>query len=432
MKQANITRQQGTNFLSAERSQTTKRLRPMADLSKIMDHEGVINMYNFMFQNTTKVYFGENQLCHLGEELKQYGTRVLLTYGGGSIKKIGLYDKIMEELKKAELTVFELAGVEPNPRHTTVNKGAEICKKEKIDVLLAVGGGSTIDCTKAIAAATFHDGDSWDLVMHKAPVTKALSIFTVLTLAATGSEMDAGAVISNIGTNEKYGLIHPLLQPKVSFLDPANTYSVSAFQTVCGAADILSHIFDVSYFVAAGKMDMVDRVMEAMIKTVVKYAPIAVKEPKNYETRANLMWASSWALNGFLQTGRSQAACCHAMEHELSAFYDVTHGLGLAILTPRWMEYILDETTAPQFKKFGVNVFGVDASLSDMDGAKRAIASLSDFLFKTLGLQRTLTEIGIDDTNFKAMAKKACGGDLLQGFKPLTPGDVENIFKMCL
>lgn len=389
-------------------------------------------MYNFIFQNTTKIYFGENQLEHLGDELKQYGARVLLTYGGGSIKKIGLYDKVMEELKKAGLSVFELSGIEPNPRHTTVNKGAELCKKEKIDVLLAVGGGSTIDCAKVIAAAAFYDGDSWDLVTHKAPVTNALPLLSVLTLAATGSEMDAGGVISNMDTNEKYGLIHPLLHPKASFLDPANTYSVSAFQTASGSADILSHIFDCFYFTASEKLDMIDRVMEDVIKTVVKYAPIAVKEPENYEARANLMWASSWALNGFLGTGAFQAPSCHAMEHELSAFYDITHGLGLAILTPRWMEYILDESTAPQFKKFGVNVFGVDASLSDMEGAKRAIASLSGFLFDELGLQNTLTEIGIDDANFKIMAKKACGGDVLRGFKPLTPEDVENIFRMCL
>lgn len=389
-------------------------------------------MYSFVFQNTTKIYFGESQLQHLGEELQQYGTRVLLTYGGGSIKKIGLYNKVMDELKKAGLTVFELSGIEPNPRHTTVNKGADICKKENIDVLLAVGGGSTIDCTKAIAAAAFYDGDSWDLVTHKAPVTNALPIVTILTLSATGSEMDSGAVISNLDTNEKLGLMHPMLQPKASFLDPTNTYSVSAFQTACGAADILSHVFDVFYFTRAPKMDMVDRVMEEVITTVVKYAPIAVKEPENYEARANLMWASSWALNGFLQTGGFQVPSCHAMEHELSAFYDITHGLGLAILTPRWMKYILDESTAPQFKKFGVNIFGVDESLSDMEGAERAIECLSDFLFRTLGLQSSLTEIGIDDKNFKVMAKKACRGDVLQGFKPLTPEDVENIFRMCL
>lgn len=274
--------------------------------------------------------------------------------------------------------------------------------------------------------------NSWDLVTQKVPVTKALPIFSVLTLSATGSEMDSGAVISNIDTNEKYGLLHPLFQPKVSFLDPTVTYSVNAFQTACGGADILSHIFDVSYFTNSPKMDMIDRVMEDVIKTVVKYAPVAVNEPTNYEARANLMWASSWALNGFLRTGGGQAVSCHAMEHELSAYYDITHGLGLAILTPRWMTYILDETNAPQFKKFGVQVFGVDAALSDMEGAKKAISSLSEFLYETLGLQRTLTEIGIDETHFHAMAKNACGGDVLQGYKPLTPDDVENIFRMCL
>jgi alcohol dehydrogenase YqhD (iron-dependent ADH family) len=269
-------------------------------------------------------------------------------------------------------------------------------------------------------------------VIGLAPVAKALPIFSVLTISATGSEMDTGGVISNMDTNEKYGLLHPLLQPKASFLDPTATYSVSAFQTACGGADIMSHVFDVFYFTKSPKMDMIDRVMEDVIKTVVKYAPVAVTEPTNYEARANLMWASSWGLNGFLQTGGGQAASCHAMEHELSAYYDITHGLGLAILTPRWMEYILDETTAPQFKKFGINVFGVDASLSDMEGAKKAISCLSGFLFDTLGLQRTLTEIGIDDTHFKAMAKNACGGDILQGYKSLTPEDVENIYRMCL
>ena len=392
----------------------------------------ILKMNDFVFQNTTKVYFGKDQLSHLAEEIKSYGSRVLLTYGGGSIKRIGLYDKIMNILEGAGITVFELSGIEPNPRHTTVNKGAYICKEEGVDVLLAVGGGSTIDCTKAIAAAVYYDGDSWDLVKQKAPVTKALPILTVLTLAATGSEMDCGGVISNMDTNEKLGLVHPLLQPKVSFLDPTNTFSVSAFQTACGAADILSHIFDVNYFTAQDKMDMTDRIQEEVIRTVVKFAPIAVKEPENYEARANLMWASTWALNGFLNNGVSQAATCHMMEHELSAFYDITHGLGLAILTPRWMEYILDDTTASQFKKFGVNIFGVDDSLPDMDGAKKAIHRLSDFLFGELGLQSRLSDIGIDDGKFAVMAEKACAGGLLNGYKTLAPKDVEEIFRMCL
>lgn len=389
-------------------------------------------MNNFVFQNTTKIYFGKEQLSHLAEEIKQYGSRVLLTYGGGSIKRIGLYDKVVNILKAAGVTVFELSGIEPNPRHTTVNRGADICKEESIDVLLAVGGGSTIDCTKAIAAAAYYDGDSWDLVKQKAPVTKALPILTVLTLAATGSEMDCGGVISNMDTNEKQGLVHPLLQPKVSFLDPTNTFSVSTFQTACGSADILSHIFDCNYFTARDKMDMMDRIQEEVIRTVVRYAPVAMKEPENYEARANLMWASTWALNGFLDNGIFQAPTCHMMEHELSAFYDITHGLGLAILTPRWMEYILDETTAPQFKMFGVNLFGVDSSLSDIEGAKETIKRLGDFLFQDLGLQSRLSDIGIDDSKFAVMAEKACSGGTLNGYRILTPKDVEAIFRMCL
>lgn len=389
-------------------------------------------MNNFVFQNTTKIYFGKGQLVHLADELKQYGTRVLLTYGGGSIKRIGLYDSIVSSLNESGFTVFELPGIEPNPRHTTVNKGADICKKENIDVLLAVGGGSTIDCTKAIAAAAYYEGDAWDLVKQKVPVTKALPILTVLTLSATGSEMDCGGVISNMETNEKIGLVHPLLQPKVSFLDPEYTYSVSRFQTACGSVDIISHIFDCNYFTAGDKMDMMSRIQEEVIRTVIKYAPIALEQPENYEARANLMWASSWALNRFLDNGIIQAPTCHMIEHELSAFYDITHGLGLAIITPRWMEYILDETTAPQIKKFGVNIFGVEDNLSDMDGAKETIHRLSDFLFKKLGLQSRLSEVGIDDRNFSIMAEKACSGGTLKGYKTLTPKDVEAIFRMCL
>lgn len=389
-------------------------------------------MNDFIFENTTKVYFGKNQLKNLGAELKKYGERVLLVYGGGSIKKIGLYDKVIKEIESAGLKCFELSGVEPNPRHTTVNRGAEICKKNEIDVLLAVGGGSTIDCTKAIAAATYYDGDCWDLVKGKAAVTNALPIVTVLTLAATGSEMDCGGVISNMQTHEKLAIVHPLLQPKASFLNPENTYSVSAFQTACGSVDILSHVFDSYYFTMQPKMDFIDGVMTDLIKTVVKYAPVALKHPDDYEARANLMWASSWALNGFVAAGVEQDVSCHAMEHELSAFYDITHGLGLAILTPRWLKYVLDEDTAPQIKKFGVDVFGTDSSLSDMDGANAAIEALSDFFFNTLGLKSTLTEIGIDDGNFAVMAQKACAGGTLHGFKPLTPKDVEAIYRMCL
>lgn len=390
-------------------------------------------MQDFIFQNKTKVYFGKDQIKHLGEEVSRFGKRVLLVYGGGSIKKTGLYDKVMDELTNVGMTVFELAGVEPNPHHTTVNKGAAICKKESVDVLLAVGGGSTIDATKGIAAAAKYDGDDvWDLVTGKAAVTESLPIVTVLTLAATGSEMDGGCVISNVETNEKYGYFGPDNNPDVSFLDPTVTYSVSAYQTASGSADIMNHVFDVAYFSKQDEMDMLLRMQEEVLRTVVKYAPIAIEKPDDYEARANLMWASSWALNGFLYDGLQQDTVCHSMEHELSAFYDITHGHGLAILTPRWLRYILDEETAPRIKRFGVNIMGVDAGLSDMDGAKAAIKAMSEFYFDTLGLKSRLSDLGIDDSKFELMAKKACGNGTLHAFTDLTPKDVENIYRMCL
>lgn len=389
-------------------------------------------MFEFTFQNTAKIYFGENNLKDLSKEIKKYGEKVLLCYGGGSIKKIGLYDKVMKVLDEAGLKVFEFSGIEPNPRHTTVNRGAEICKENDIDVVLAVGGGSTIDCAKAIAAARFYDGDAWDLVLDMSKVGKCLPVISVLTLSATGSEMDAWSVISNEKTHEKYGFSGEEMLPKVSFLDPTNTYTVSAYQTASGSADIMSHIFDKAYFSLQPKLQMVDEVMEALLRTIVKYAPIAISDPTNYEARANLMLCSTWALNGFLSNGVSQATSCHAMEHELSAYYDITHGHGLAIITPRWLEYVLNERTAPFIYRFGKNVFGVQDDLSDIEGAKLSIKKLSDFFFKDLGLASTLTELGIDDKNFKAMAKNACRNGYIDGFVKLYPEDVEKIFKMCL
>ncbi len=392
-------------------------------------------MKNFVFENKTKIYFGKGQIENLGKETARFGKKVLLVYGGGSIKKIGLYDEVIGRLNDFGLTVYELAGVEPNPRHTTVNKGAAICKKERIDVLLAVGGGSVIDATKAIAAAAKYEGtDCWDLVSGKASVKETLPIITVLTLSATGSEMDGGCVISNMDTNEKLGYFAPDNNPDVSFLDPTYTYSVSAYQTASGSADIMSHVFDVAYFTTSDQMDMLLRVQEEVLKTVVRFAPIAIKNPENYEARANLMWASSWALNGFIYDGLRQSAACHAMEHELSAFYDITHGHGLAILTPRWLRYVLDEKTAPRIKRFGVNVFGIDRTLSDSDGADASITALENFYFVTLGLKSRLSDLGIDDKNFKIMAEKACKvrGGSLQGFATLYPSDVEKIYRLCL
>lgn len=389
-------------------------------------------MNNFVYDIPTKVYFGENQLGNLGPELSKYGKKVLLTYGGGSIKKIGLYDKVVEEIKKAGLELFELSGIDPNPRVSSVNAGADICKREGIDVLLAVGGGSVIDCTKYIGAAAYYDGDAWDILLKKTPVEQCLPIVTVLTLSATGSEMDSGGVISNPETNDKIGLLFPVMQPKVSFLDPTVTYSVNRYQTACGAADIMSHIIEV-YFNMNQDLYMLDTVMEGLMKTVIKYTPVALAEPDNYEARANLMWASSWAINGFVNGGKRHAWSCHPMEHELSAFYDITHGLGLAILTPRWMDYTLGEKTIGKFVQYGVNVFGIDPTLPQMEIAQQGIERLKAFFFETLGMQSTLTEIGIDDTHFGLMAEKAAElGATKYAFQPLAAEDIEKIYRMCL
>lgn len=385
----------------------------------------------FVYDIPTRVYFGENQFENLGKEVRQYGNRVLLTYGGGSIKKIGLYDTVLAELQKAGLEVYELSGIEPNPRVDSVREGAKICKEKQIDVLLAVGGGSTIDATKWIAAGACVEHDPWEFFSKWAPVEKALPIVTVLTLSATGSEMDAGGVISNPETQDKIGRIHPLLQPKVSFLDPTMTYTVSKYQTACGSADILSHIMEV-YFNMNQDLYMLDCFMEGLMKTVIKYTPIALEQPDNYEARANLMWTSSWAINGFVDGGKEQAWSCHPMEHELSAIYDITHGLGLAILTPRWLEYCLDETTVSKYVQFGVNVFGIDATLPPMEIAKKSIEMVSDFLFNQLGLDDTFTKVGIKEEDFAVMAKKACMDGVLEGFKPLNQQDIEKIFRMCM
>lgn len=390
-------------------------------------------MNDFIFHNPDKIYFGKNQLEHLPGELLKFGKKVLIVYGGGSIKKSGLYDVVTGLLKSNGLEIFELSGVEPNPRHTTANKGAAICKRESIDVVLAVGGGSTIDCSKGVAAAAVTEsGDVWDLVSNRVWVTNALPIVAILTNAATGSEMDTWAVISNMDTNEKIGLGGSALIPKVAFENPELSFSLPAYQTACGAFDIFNHVLDNYYLAGEATFDMILEFQEAVMRAVVKWSPIAIKEPENYEARANLMWASSMALNTILDAGTVHGCACHAMEHELSAYYDITHGHGLAIVTPRWLEYILNETTAPAIYRLGIKVFGVSDSLDVMDGAAKSIEAVAHFGFKTLGLKANLSDLDIDEEHIKDMAKHACAGGVITGPKELGPEDVEAIYRMCL
>ena len=404
-------------------------------------------MQEFTFLNPVKIHFGHDKLSLLGKELSQYGKRVLLTYGGGSIKRIGLYERVVNAIREAGMELYELPGIEPNPRIDSVREGARLCKKHKVDVLLAVGGGSTIDCTKWIAAAACVEHDPWDFFDYdkRSPVERALPIISVLTLSATGSEMDSGGVISNPETNDKRGRLSPLLFPKVSFLDPTLTYTVSPYQTACGSADILSHLMEV-YFTTDLSMYLIDTFIEGMMRTVIRYAPVAMREPENYEARANLMWASSWAINGLVGCDKPQAWSCHPMEHELSAVYDITHGHGLAILSPRWLEYCMNsqwsasnsqcaDAVLTKIAQFGINVFGIEPTMPQKEIALRAIDALAHFLFDSLSLKRTLPEVGIvDETHFDSMAYKSVlpFGGTLPGFCPLTKDDVIEIYRMCM
>ena len=389
-------------------------------------------MYNFTFHVPTKIHFGEGQIEHL-KELKESGDKVLMVYGGGSIKRSGIYDKALEILKGEGMEVFELSGIEPNPRIESVRAGVEICKKEGIDMVLAIGGGSTIDASKVIAAGTKYDGDAWDLVLDPSKAKCALPIYTILTLSATGSEMDNFAVISDMSKNEKWGTGANCMYPTMSILDPTYTYSVPAKQTAAGTADMMSHTME-NYFTMEEDVELQKQFGEAMLKTAIKYGPIALAEPDNYEARANLMWTSSWAINGLNSAGAAPNWPIHAMEHELSAFYDITHGVGLAILTPVWMEYILGEDTKAHVARFGRNVFGLDpgCAMDDMEVAKQGIAYLKKFFFETMGIPATLTEVGIaDEENFEVMAKKAADGSV-GSFTPLSKDDIVQIFRNAL
>ncbi len=384
-------------------------------------------MNNFYYSIPTKILFGKGQIENLGQTVKQYGKRVLLIYGGGSIKKIGLYNKVMQQLADNGVEVVELSGVEPNPRITTVNKGAQVCKEEGVDVVLAVGGGSTLDCAKVVAAAANYEGDAWDLVKDASKVKKVLPIITVLTLAATGSEMDAYAVISNMETNEKLGTGYEEMKPKVSILDPEYTYSVSKYQTDAGTADIMSHVFE-EYFERSEGAFLQNRMAEAILKTCIKYGKIAVESPEDYEARANLMWASSLALNGLMHYGKVGSWSVHPMEHELSAFYDITHGVGLAILTPHWMKYVLDETSVDKFVEYGVNVWDIDKNQDKYVIAKQAIQKTREY-FLSLEIPMSLREVGIEEEKLEVMARQATRFGDIKGYKTLSAEAVLEIFK---
>ncbi|MGI6442599.1 MAG: iron-containing alcohol dehydrogenase [Synergistaceae bacterium] len=387
-------------------------------------------MLNFYYSVPTEIFFGENQINVLGEQIKKYGSRILLVYGGGSIKATGIYEEVVKILKENNIYFCELPSVEPNPKISSVRDGIRLCKDNKIDLILAVGGGSVIDCAKVIGAGYYYEGDPWEIVLDYRKIKKVLPIATVLTLSATGSEMNAGAVITNLETNEKLSTFHEEMVPKFSILDPTYTFTVPKEQTAAGTADIMSHIFEV-YFSTTKSAYLQDRMSEALLLTCIKYGKLAIDEPENYEARANLMWASSLAINGLLSLGKETEWSVHAMQHELSAFYDITHGVGLAILTPHWMEYVLDKHTVDNFVEYGVNVWGINPTVYNFKIARMAIQKTRDF-FVSLGIPTTLREIGIGEERFEEMAKHAVSNGKIGNIKPLDSQDVLNIFKAAL
>lgn len=389
----------------------------------------------FIYCNPTKVYFGHDAMSHIHEELPRWGKNVLLVYGGGSIKESGIYDKVVDEIRKAGVSAYEISGVKPNPELPLAVKGARFCREAGIDLILAVGGGSVIDTAKVIAGSALYEGDPWELVKSRAQISRALPLLAIPTMAATGSEMNSCAVITNPDTHEKLGWTTEALRPKISFLDPKNTFTVPPAQTAFGSADILSHILEVHLNRAEG-FDAMDGFMESMMRSVIRWAPLAMADGANEEARANLLWNSEWAINDLIDRGHSVSWSCHALEHELSAFYPVPHGLGLAILTPAFMEYVLNEDTAPRLARFAARVMGVKEGKNEMKTARKGIKKLRKFFRKALSLPGSLSEIGMDDALFEDMAAHAMawkGEDgILHGFTPLTEEDLLAIYRKAL
>ncbi|KRM09909.1 iron-containing alcohol dehydrogenase [Paucilactobacillus suebicus] len=392
-------------------------------------------MENFQFNNPTDIRFGKGHIePELHDAVAQFGNNVLFVYGGHSIKKSGLYDQVKNLLK--DLNIVELGGVAANPKIESVREGQKLAKDNNVDVILAVGGGSVIDASKVISSAKFYDGDPWDLVVNENGADShkidEVPIVDILTLSATGTEMNRNAVISNMEINEKIGTTVPNT-PAVSFLDPSLTETVPARQTAAGSIDIMSHLTE-QYFDCAENNDVSKGLIEGIMQAVIKWAPIAIKDPTNYDARANLMWASTMALNSIVNVSNINEWTVHPLEHELSAYYDITHGIGLGILTPRWMNKVIeDKTTLPLFARLARNVWHLSGD-DDLELAKAAIQKTSDWN-KSLGAEMTLPEVGIkDETNFEAMAKSAVKEGSLDtdAYIKLTVEDAVEIYRASL
>ncbi|SDO10214.1 iron-containing alcohol dehydrogenase [Alkalicoccus daliensis] len=388
-------------------------------------------MDNFIYQNPTRLIFGQGQVQEqLVQQLKPFGSKVMVVYGGGSIKKNGLYDEVISLLKENEFEIEELAGVEPNPKLETVRKGIEKAKDKQVDVLLAVGGGSVIDATKAMAAGAKYDGDVWDLVTKKETPKDALPFGTILTLAATGSEMNAGSVITNWETNEKYGWGSPLVFPKFSILDPLNTISVPKDHTVYGIVDMMTHVLE-QYFHQQKNTPLQERMCEAVLRTVIDEAPRLVNNLEDVEKRETILYSGTIALNGTLQMGTKGDWASHNIEHAVSAVYDIPHAGGLAIIFPEWMRHHR-KMGQEKLVKLATRVWGVvPAGKSDEEIAEEGIQKLEQF-WQSLGAPSKLADYDIDDSQIEVMADKAMINGSFGNFNKLNKKDVVEILEASL
>ena len=387
-------------------------------------------MQNFDYCTPTRLIFGQGVVEKLPEVMSRYGKKILLTYGGGSIKKLGLYDKV-KELRR-DFEIVELSGIQPNPKYDpSVLEGVKLCKENDVDVILSVGGGSVLDCSKAIAAGAKYDGEPWDLISYKVKAKAALPIVDIITLAATGSEYDCGGVISRTETNDKVGYIDSLLYPEVSFLDPTYTFTVSKKQTAAGCADAMNHIME-QYFCEDSTL-LNDGFMEAGLRSLMVNAKKCLENPEDYTARAEMMLTCTYGCNGIYSLGNSETGWpCHGMEHALSAYYDITHGEGLAIITPRWMKHILSEKTVDRFVKYGVNVFGIDPNQDKFEIAEQAIDATYKF-FESINIPMHLQEVGIDESRIEEMAKHVADNEGLENaWAPLLQKDIADIFRASL
>ncbi|WP_026835591.1 iron-containing alcohol dehydrogenase [Eubacterium xylanophilum] len=384
-------------------------------------------MDNFQFYSPTYFEFGRGAEDKVGELLKRFGaSKVLIHYGGGSVQKSGLLDKVRANLEKADIPFFELGGVKPNPRSGLVYEGIDICKKEGIDFILAVGGGSVIDSSKAIAAGACSDEDFINFYRGKAKFDKALPVGTILTIAASGSEGSGNSVINDEEIGKKKGIRGDVLRPKFSILNPEWTMTLPAYQTAAGCTDIMAHVCE-RYFSNTEGVEVTDRLCEALLKTILKEAPIVIENPKDYDARANIMWAGMLAHNNVCGVGRVQDWASHHIEHELSALYDVTHGAGLAVIMPAWMRYVVNINPG-KLVDFARNVMEVEEAEDDMATAMRGIEKFEAFL-KSIGMPLTFDEIGAKEEDIDYLTEKLLGKNKTEGnYVKLEAEDVKKIY----